>query len=62
MDQYRGAYQQGLLAQPMDMASFDPYGLAAAGLMFAPGSGVADVAGVCAEHIQPRRIRAKHDG
>lgn len=45
MDQFRGAYQQGLLAEPMDMASFDPYGAAATGVMFAPGSGVADVLG-----------------
>ena len=45
MEQYRGAYQQGLLAEPMDMASFDPYAPLAAGLMFAPGSGFADVAG-----------------
>lgn len=45
MDQFRGAYQQGLLTAPMDMASFDPYAPLAAGLMFAPGSGFADVAG-----------------
>ena len=45
MDQYRGAYNQGLLTDPMDMASFNPYAPLAAGLMFAPGSGVADVAG-----------------
>ena len=45
MDQFRGAYQQGLLAEPMDMASFDPYAPLAAGLMLAPGSGFADVAG-----------------
>ena len=45
MDQYRGAYKQGLLAQPMDMTSFDPYAPLAAGLMLAPGSGFADVAG-----------------
>jgi len=45
MEQYRGAYNQGLLTDPMDMASFNPYAPLAAGLMFAPGSGVADVAG-----------------
>jgi len=45
MEQYRGAYNQGLLTAPMDMASFDPYAPLAAGLMLAPGSGVADVAG-----------------
>ncbi len=45
MNQFRGAYQQGLLAEPMDMASFDPYAPLATGLMFAPGSGVADAAG-----------------
>ena len=45
MEQYRGAYEQGLLAQPMDMASFNPYSPLAAGLMLAPGSGFADVAG-----------------
>ena len=45
MEQYRGAYNQGLLTAPMDMASFNPYAPLAAGLMLAPGSGVADVAG-----------------
>ena len=45
MDQFRGAYQQGLLTAPMDMASFNPYAPLAAGLMLAPGSGFADVAG-----------------
>ena len=45
MEQFRGAYNQGLLTDPMDMASFNPYAPLAAGLMFAPGSGVADVAG-----------------
>jgi hypothetical protein len=45
VDQFRGAYNQGLLTDPMDMASFDPYAPLAAGLMFAPGSGFADVAG-----------------
>ena len=45
MEQYRGAYNQGLLTDPMDMASFNPYAPLAAGLMFAPGSGFADVAG-----------------
>jgi len=45
MEQYRGAYNQGLLTAPMDMASFDPYVPLAAGLMLAPGSGFADVAG-----------------
>ncbi|MAB51342.1 hypothetical protein [Marinobacter sp.] len=45
MDQFRGAYQQGLLAEGVDPNSFDPYGLAATGLLFAPGAGVADAAG-----------------
>ena len=45
MEQYRGAYNQGLLTAPMDMSSFDPYAPVAAGLMLAPGSGVADVLG-----------------
>lgn len=45
MEQYRGAYNQGLLTAPMDMASFNPYAPLAAGLMLTPGSGFADVAG-----------------
>ena len=41
MDQFRGAYQQGLLAEGVDPNSFDPYGAAATGLQ---GSAAIDAA------------------
>lgn len=56
MEQYRGAYQQGLLAEGVDPNSFDPYGLAATGLLFAPGAGVADLTGNAPDPSRPGQM------
>jgi hypothetical protein len=56
MDQFRGAYQQGLLAEGVDPNSFDPYGLAATGLLFAPGAGVADLTGNAPDPSRPGQM------
>lgn len=56
MDQYRGAYEQGLLAEGVDPNSFDPYGLAATGLLFAPGAGVADLTGNAPDPSRPGQM------
>jgi len=56
VDQFRGEYERGLLAQPMDMSSFDPYGLAATGLLFAPGAGVADLTGNAPDPSRPGQM------
>lgn len=56
MEQFRGAYQQGLLAEGVDPNSFDPYGLAATGLLFAPGAGVADLTGNAPDPSRPGQM------
>ena len=56
MDQFRGAYQQGLLAEGVDPNSFDPYGAAATGLLFAPGAGVADLTGNAPDPSRPGQM------
>ncbi len=56
MDQFRGAYQQGLLAEGVDPNSFDPYGLAATGLLFAPGAGIADLTGNAPDPSRPGQM------
>jgi hypothetical protein len=56
VDQFRGAYQQGLLAEGVDPNSFDPYGLAATGLLFAPGAGIADLTGNAPDPSRPGQM------
>ena len=56
MDQFRGAYQQGLLAEGVDPNSFDPYGVAATGLLFAPGAGIADLTGNAPDPSRPGQM------
>lgn len=56
MDQFRGAYQQGLLAEGVDPNSFDPYGAAATGLLFAPGAGIADLTGNAPDPSRPGQM------
>ena len=56
MERFLGEYERGLLAQPMDMSSFDPYGLAATGLLFAPGAGVADLTGNAPDPSRPGQM------
>ena len=56
MEQYRGAYNQGLLSKGVAPNSFDPYGLAATGLLFAPGSGVADLTGNAPDPSRPGQM------
>jgi len=56
VDQFRGAYQQGLLAEGVDPNSFDPYGAAATGLLFAPGAGIADLTGNAPDPSRPGQM------
>jgi hypothetical protein len=44
VDQFRGAYQQGLLAEPMDMASFEDFGRGLAYFPFDLAGGAVDLA------------------
>ena len=56
MERFLSEYDRGLLAEPAVMPSVDPYGLAATGLMFAPGAGITDAAGGMADPSQTGRM------
>ena len=56
MERFLSEYDRGLLAEPAVMPSIDPYGLAATGLLFAPGAGITDAAGGMADPSQAGRM------
>ena len=56
MERFLSEYDRGLLAEPAVMPSVDPYGLAATGLLFAPGAGVADLTGNAPDPSRPGQM------
>jgi len=56
LERFLSEYDRGLLAEPAVMPSIDPYGLAATGLLFAPGAGITDAAGGMADPSQAGRM------
>lgn len=56
MERFLSEYDRGLLAEPAVMPSVDPYGLAATGLLFAPGAGIADLTGNAPDPSRPGQM------
>jgi hypothetical protein len=56
LERFLSEYDRGLLAEPAVMPSVDPYGLAATGLLFAPGAGIADLTGNAPDPSRPGQM------